>query len=138
VSIEGTNNFQNDYTPSIGLILSRVVGERAAFYVEPIFVHHSNVFEQAAVSANNTFMVGLGGRIHVLPTVYIVGEFMPRVSGYRPEENQASFGIEKRVGGHVFQLNFSNAFGTTMGQIARGGPPTKDWYLGFNISRKFF
>jgi hypothetical protein len=35
-------------------------------------------------------------------------------------------------------LNFSNAFGTTMGQIARGGPVSKDWFLGFNISRKFF
>ena len=50
----------------------------------------------------------------------------------------ASFGIEKRAGGHVFQLNFSNGFGTTMGQLARGGTGSEDWYLGFNISRKFF
>jgi len=25
-----------------------------------------------------------------------------------------------------------------MGQIARGGPASKDWFLGFNISRKFY
>jgi hypothetical protein len=35
-------------------------------------------------------------------------------------------------------LNFSNAFGTTMRQIARGGSNASDWYMGFNISRKFF
>ena len=29
-------------------------------------------------------------------------------------------------------------FGTTLAQIARGGVSNDDWYLGFNISRKFF
>ena len=138
LSIDGTNNFQDEHSPAIGLILSRVIGEMAAFYVEPVFVHHSNVFQQTTITDDNTFMVGLGARVHVLRTVYVVGEFTPRVSGYRPGVNQGSFGIEKRAGGHVFQLNFSNAFGTTIGQIARGGTSTNDWYLGFNISRKFF
>ena len=46
--------------------------------------------------------------------------------------------IEKRAGGHAFQLNFSNGFGTTLAQVARGGFNSDDWYLGFNISRKFF
>jgi hypothetical protein len=34
------------------------------------------------------------------------------------------------------QLNFGNTFGTTPGQVARGGS-THDIYLGFNMSRKF-
>ena len=38
----------------------------------------------------------------------------------------------------MFQLNFSDSFATTLGQIARGGNVDKDWYMGFNISRKFF
>ena len=138
VSIDGTNNFQDQYSPAIGVILSRAVGEQAAFYVEPLYVHHSNVFEQAVINVDNTFMIGLGARVHVRPTVYLVGEFTPRVAGYKPGVNQGSFAIEKRAGGHVFQLNFSNSFGTTMGQIARGGASTNDWYLGFNITRKFF
>ena len=49
-----------------------------------------------------------------------------------------SFGFEQRAGGHVFQLNFSNGFGTTLAQVARGGTAKDDWYLGFNLSRKFF
>ena len=138
VSIEGTNNFQDEYSPTIGLIVSRLVGEQAALYVEPIFVHHANVFQQAVAADDNTFMIGLGARVRVLPTVYLVGEFTPRVSGYKPGVNQGSFAIEKRAGGHVFQLNFSNSFGTTMGHIARGGASTNDWYLGFNITRKFY
>ena len=49
-----------------------------------------------------------------------------------------SFGIEKRVGGHSFSLTFSNSFATTMAPIARGGNSNDDWYIGFNIARKFY
>jgi hypothetical protein len=35
-------------------------------------------------------------------------------------------------------MNFSNDFATTLGQIARGAGNRHDWYLGFNLSRKFF
>jgi hypothetical protein len=48
------------------------------------------------------------------------------------------FGLEKRYGGHVLQLTFSNGFGTTMGQVTRGAANTDDWYIGFGISRKFY
>jgi hypothetical protein len=138
VAIEGTNNFRDEYSPTIAAIVSRTAGEYAAFYVEPMYVHHANVFERGVVPEDNTFMIGLGARVRVRPTVYVVGEFTPRVSGYKPGDNQASFGIEKRAGGHMFQLNFSNSFGTTLGQIARGAAATNDWYMGFNITRKFY
>ncbi len=38
--------------------------------------------------------------------------------------------------GHTFQINFTNAFGTLLSQIARGGSD-HDIYLGFNITRRF-
>ena len=135
---EGTNNYKGSRSPSVGAIVSRTVTNRAAFYVEPIFVDNSNLLPATLVDHTNTFMVGLGARVRIRPTVYLVGEAAPRASGYKPGVTQRSFAIEKRAGGHVFQMNFSDAFGTTMGQIARGGPATKDWFLGFNISRKFF
>jgi hypothetical protein len=69
--------------------------------------------------------------------VYLVGEVIPRF-GYTPDAVYGSFGIEKRAGGHSFQLNFSNGLGTTLAQLARGGQPSNDWFIGFNISRKFF
>ena len=92
----------------------------------------------AVVDRNNTFMVGIGARVRIRPTVYIVVEASPRASGYKPGVSHGSFGIEKRAGGHMFQLNFSDSFGTTLAQIARGGPVGRDWFMGFNISRKFF
>jgi hypothetical protein len=141
-TIEGTNNFRDSYSPALGAIISRTVGEVAAFYVEPIWVNNTNALPKEVVDHNDTFMVGIGARIRIRPTVYLVGEAAPRPRGDTQGVTQTSFGIEKRAGGHMFQLNFSNAFGTTMAQIARGGPPAtgggSDWYLGFNISRKFF
>jgi hypothetical protein len=38
----------------------------------------------------------------------------------------------------MIQLNVSDSFATTMGQIARGGPANRNWFLGFNLSRKFY
>jgi hypothetical protein len=137
-SVEGTNNFKDPKSPALGAILSRRVGTHAAFYVEPIWVNNTNPLPKELADHNDTFMIGLGARIRVRPTVYIVAETSPRAAGYKPGVNHGSFAIEKRAGGHSFQLNFSNSFGTTMAQIARGGGSTKDWYMGFNISRKFF
>ena len=136
-SIDGTNNFKDSYTPSIGIVLSRELGSHGAIYVEPMWINNSNPLPSELTDDNDTLAVGLGARLRIRPTVYLVGEFLPRV-GYDPGVNHASFGIEKRAGGHVFQLNFSNGFGTTTGQLARGGTGDEDWYLGFNISRKFF
>ena len=137
-SIEGTNNFKDSYSPAVGAIVSRTFGDRMAVYVEPIWVNNTNLLPAEVVDHNDTFMVGLGARLRIRPTVYVVGEVMPRPSGNKPGVTQGSFAIEKRAGGHSFQLNFSNSFGTTMAQIARGGPVDNDWFLGFNISRKFF
>ena len=138
VTIEGTNNFKDSYSPAVGAIVSRDIGDVAALYVEPIWVNNTSPLPKELVDHNSTFIVGLGARIRIRPTVYISGEAAPRTGFKGASVTHGSFAIEKRVGGHLFQLNFSNAFGTTLAQIARGGPIENDWYLGFNISRKFY
>jgi hypothetical protein len=138
-SIDGSGNFSGDsHSPSLGAIVSRQFGDWIALYVEPTWVNNTNPLPKAVVDHNDTFFVGVGGRLRVMRTVYVVAEVAPRASGYRPGANHASFGIEKRAGGHMFQVNFSDSFGTAPVQIARGGATSSDWYLGFNISRKFF
>ena len=136
--IDGTNNFRDSYTPAIGAVVSRTLPSLGSVYLEPIWVNNSNPLPSELTDDNNTFLLGLGTRLRVRPTVYVVAELIPRIAGHDPGVNQAAFAVEKRAGGHSFQLNFSNAFGTTIGQIARGGTSNDDWYLGFNISRKFF
>jgi hypothetical protein len=136
-SVDGTNNFRDRYSPAVGAVVSRELGRHGAVYVEPIWVNNSNALPTALVDDNDTLMVGVGTRLRVRPTVYLVAEIVPR-TGFAPGANHASFGVEKRAGGHIFQMNFSNGFATTMAQVARGGFTNDDWYLGFNISRKFF
>jgi len=137
-SIDGTNNFRDSYTPGLGVVVSRTLSRAGTVYIEPIWVNNSNPLPSDLTDDNNTFLLGLGTRLRIRPSVYLVGEIVPRVAGYDPGVNHASFGIEKLLGLHVFQFNFSNGFGTTMGQVARGGTSNDDWYLGFSISRKFF
>ena len=137
VAIEGTDNFREEYSPTVGLIVTRLIGDRGTVHLEPMFVGNANLWEPN-VDNDSTFMLGIGSRIRLTPTVYVVGEMTPRVSGYKPDTMLGSFAIEKRAGGHVFQLNFSNYFGTTMRQLAQGAPDGDHWYMGFNISRKFF
>ena len=140
-SIEGTNNFRDSYSPGLGALLSSEFGERVAVYVEPFWVNNTNPLPKDLISdddGNDTFVVGLGTRLRLRPTVYVLVEGAPRVSGHKPGVDHISFAIEKRSGGHNFQLNFSNGFGTTLADVARGGFNNDDWYIGFNISRKFF
>lgn len=138
-SVEGTNNFKDRYTPALGAVLSYQADDRAAVYMAPNWVHSANLFPSAGSSLDeDALLLGLGGRLRIRPTVYLVGEVSPRIAGYSANAHQGSFGLEKRAGGHTFQLNFSNGFGTTPGQIARGGTGSKDWYIGFNLTRKFF
>jgi hypothetical protein len=134
VSVEGTDNFQKRYSPALGLVVSRLAGERLAVYATPVWVHNT--------AANldidrDTFFAGIGGRVRVSSTVYVVAEVAPRAGGYSPDKAAYGFGVEKRAGGHLFQLNFNNGQGTTFGQLARGGF-SDSLYLGFNLARKFF
>ena len=137
-TFEGTNNLRARKSGAFGAIVSRKAGRKAAFYAEPIFVVNTNDEPASAPGANDTLMLGLGALVRIRPTTYVIAEITPRLAGYDPNVNQISFAIEKRVGGHTFQLNVSNGVGTTLGQIARGGKNNDSWFLGFNISRKFF
>ena len=141
-SVEGSNNFRAHdannldigYSPALGASLSHTVGKFAALYVDPIWVHNT---VHDGVTRDDTFYVGLGARIRIVPGTFVVGEVSPRVSGYGPGNAEFAFSFEKRVGGHMFSLVFANTQATTFGQIARGGNP-ETLYIGFNLARKFY
>lgn len=155
-SVEGQDNLTLDPQPGISVTVSRMHGTRLALYATPTFVKdahtptlrighgdHDHGGEGADAAdaipgedKNDTAFVGLGMRLRVLETMSIVGEVSPRVYGYRPDRASWNAGVEKLTRGHVLQLNVGNTFGTTPGQLARGGS-RHDIYLGFNMSRKF-
>jgi Membrane bound beta barrel domain (DUF5777) len=143
VSVEGENNFHEHntsgadigYSPAIGASVSRTLGNVAAVYVDPVFVH--NTQDTGAADRLNTFYVGLGARLRVRPSTYVVGEVTPRMGGYVSGDAEFAFSVEKRVGGHVFSIVVANTQATTYAQLARGANP-QTLYIGFNLARKFY
>ena len=125
--------------------MSRTVATRVAIYVEPMWVGNTDNGElihpmrggSRLTDDESTFMVGVGSRVRVWSSLFAVAEIVPRVAGFENGDHHATFGLETQLGGHVFQLNFSNSLGTTPAQVAQGGSED-DWFIGFNISRKFF
>jgi hypothetical protein len=151
-SYEGLNNLKDSHQPGVAVTVSRTFGDSLALYATPAFVKDTHVAELASghdhdqpvgggvidehAEHHDTWFTGIGARVRFCQTGYIVGEYTPRLAGYDPDNGVWGFAIEKRTGGHTLQLNITNSFGTTLGQIARGGSP-HDVYLGFNITRKF-
>ena len=166
-SIEGLNNFHRGdvvdeedhaYATALGAIVSRTAGDRAAFYLQTSYIFHSNTYSTSGclehlehghdipgcVGAttvgieSNTLLIGASARFRVSQGVYVLGSWTPRASGFGPGVSMKTFAVEKRLGGHVFQLNVSNSLGTTLSEMARGAANNRDWFLGFNLSRRFF
>lgn len=154
-SIEGLNNFGltdwppgaeplHEFSPSLRLVASRSLGTRGAVYVAPAWVGNTRVVPSAPGDEDGTLVLGLGARLRVFGSMALVGEVHPRLAGYAGDlgsgdpDPLATFGIEWRVGGHAFQLNFSNTLGTTPAQVARGAQGLDGWFIGFNLTRKFF
>lgn len=138
LSVEGGNNFRERYATSIGATISRQIDDAAAVYAVPMWVHNTTpLVSQITGIKDNTFFIGLGGRVRILPTVYVSAEVSPRVGGLASNTAEYGFAIEKRAGSHVFQLNFSNSELSTFAQTAAGGLPDS-LFLGFNLTRKFF
>jgi len=154
-SAEGLDNMRLHRQPGVAVTVSRTFGDLLAVYATPAFVTgthavdfisghdegHDTGLEEAEAEDEHathdaTSFLGLGARVRFARSGYITGEYTPRLSGYDPNASTWGLAIEKRTGGHTFQINFTNSFGTTFGQLARGGSP-HDVYLGFNITRKF-
>ena len=152
-SYEGLNNLRQNHQPGVAVTISRTLGDSVAVYATPAFVANTHAVDTISGHAghdhetgleapdehaghNDTWFTGVGTRLRFSRSGYVVAEFTPRLGGYDPNKGVWGVAIEKRTGGHTLQLNITNSFGTTLGQIARGGSP-HDVYLGFNITRKF-
>jgi hypothetical protein len=151
LSVEGLNNLREKRQQAAAVTLSRTFGDRLALYATPAFVRgthavdfiaghegHSDtgLVEDVHANHNDTWFAGLGARARFSQTGYITGEYSPRLHGYDPNRGEWGVAVEKRTHGHTLQLNLTNSFGTTFGQLARGGSP-HDIYLGFNVTRRF-
>ena len=135
-AIQGLDNLSEDFTGTLGVIASHRFGDRGAVYAQPLVV--LNPIPEMVDGDSAWLMLGLAARIRFGASTYIVVEGAPRLNGSDAGDQHFSFGVEKRRGGHTFQINFSNSLAITLGQLARGYGSSGEWHIGFNISRKFY
>lgn len=127
------------------IMLARKFTERFSLQIMPSMVHKNLVTK--ANESNDIFTLGIGGRFKVSNRIAIMAEYhwlvpgqrLPYVNGLKPRSALA-IGIDIETGGHVFQIQFTNAqamfekgfLAETTGNILKG-----DIHLGFNITRTF-
>lgn len=121
------------------LIVGRKFNERFSLQLSPLFVHRNLI--DSVKNNNDTWAIGIGGRLKVTKRIAFVIDYHPILSGRQNGTyDPLSVGVDIETGGHVFQLHFSNATGmnekefitNTTGRFFKG-----DIRFGFNLSRVF-
>ena len=135
---EGSHVFVRDNVRfSIQASLSRQFTDAISILAVPSFCSNT---DYSRPDEENTFGLGLGGRVMVLKNISLVGEIIPVLSGYSTGTDTWGLGVEVKKGGHVFHIFVTNAYGETTNQYLPGGDlklADGDLRYGFNIYRSF-
>jgi len=122
---------------NVQLSVSHQVNRHMSLLLVPSFSSNTNHW---ASDSEGTFTLGTGGRYTFLKNLSVLGEWLPVLSGYEADARGWGFGLEYRMGGHVFQVFLTNSRGLTSDQFIPGGDldlEESDYRLGFNIFRSF-
>src|SRR4029078_1449392 len=82
-AVEGQDNFSEEYSPGVAVVLSRKLGKPATAYARPAWGGDSARPQHGTTEHNSTVFVGLGARVRLGSSAYLVGEFAPRVAGFK-------------------------------------------------------
>jgi hypothetical protein len=134
---------KNYFSSRIGyyheLIIGRKFSERVSLQLAPLFVHRN--LTDSVKNDNDTWALGIGGRIKISRRVAFVVDYHPLLAGKVPgTKDPLSMGFDIETGGHVFQLHFSNATGMNEKEFITN--TVNDFWkgevrFGFNLSRVF-
>ena len=107
--------------------------------VMPTLIHFNAI--EPTDERNNVFAAGIGGRIKLNKRVSLNAEYYYQFQRKDPlSKNVIAIGFDIETGGHVFQLQLTNAQAMIeKGFLAEttGDFFNKDIHFGFNISRTF-
>jgi hypothetical protein len=140
---KSNNPSPRQYSPFIQVVTTRTFKDRVSFSAIPTFAF--NTREEGrdvpgfafGTAHNDTIALGLGAGVRFLPTVSLVGEFIPRLHGFRGELKDrpgVSIGLQKSTFRHTFELLITRQQPLTPAQVAFQGTDT--FRIGFNIYRK--
>jgi len=120
------------------LIVARKFGKLVSLQLTPSYLHRNLVPES---EENALFALGMSGKVQFARKVSFNAEYFWRINDSSDDKvNNLSFGFDFETGGHVFQLNVSNSYGSSEDYfIAQPNGAWKDGdvFLGFNIYRVF-
>jgi len=119
------------------LSLSYQLDDRLSFLLVPAFSSNTNFWEP---DSEGTFALGIGGRFMVFDDLSLIAEWVPPLAGYDDFYSGWGLGVEKKIGGHVFQLFVTDSIGLIASQYLPGGDlrfGNGDFRIGFNIFRTF-
>jgi hypothetical protein len=137
-----TNYFSSNLSYVAQVLIARKISPGFSVQLTPSYVHRNLV--PTELDPNDLFAIGAGGRIKLSKRISLNAEYY-YVANQNPYSNPKYYnpftvGFDIETGGHVFQLMFTNSFGT----IEKGfiGETTGQWktgdiHFGFNISRVF-
>ena len=146
----GVNQLEiRHYSPSIQVPITRTFQDRLSVSLVPIFAF--NTREERRVTElskgaehNNTISAGVGLGFRFLPTASIVGEYIPRVWGFKAEvrntpgiskdQGRLSVGLQKSTFRHTFELVVTRQMAMTPATYAFQGVDT--FRIGFNVYRR--
>ena len=127
------------YTAQV--LVARKFGERFSLQVMPSYTHRNIV---PSDDTNGIFAIGAATRIQLNKVFGIIADITLPVTGDRPTAENfyppLGIGLEIETGGHIFQVNFTNAQGIVENDYI---PYTQsnwgdgEFRLGFTISRLF-
>jgi|WetSurMetagenome_2_1015567.scaffolds.fasta_scaffold17015_4 hypothetical protein len=98
--------------------LSRQINGRLSLLAVPAYSSNTDFRNP---SSEGTFSLGLGGRIVVYDDISLIGEWVPVLAGYKDVVDGWGLGIEKKIGGHVFQVFATDCYGLMASQYLTGG-----------------
>ncbi len=144
-TIEGEHNFTERFTANLMPVVSRAFGNRAELFIAPIFnlgVPRRTLTVDFPLTPgearDNMVGLGIGASIRIRPKAALIGEYTPRIAGFRGLESRHTyaFGIQRATNRHVFALVFSNTQSTTSTRMLTDG--LDDLRIGFNLYRRLF
>ncbi|WP_339791842.1 MAG: DUF5777 family beta-barrel protein [Imperialibacter sp.] len=121
------------------LLLARKFNNGLSLQLMPTWVHRNLIGE---TDLNNDILaLGIGGRIKLSQRVALCAEYYYQFQHLNENtQNALAIGVDIETGGHVFQLQFTNA--TSMVPKGFVSETTNDFFkgeihFGFNVSRTF-
>ena len=121
------------------LLIARKISSSVSIQLMPTWVH-KNLIETEEVN-NDAYALGIGGRVKLSQRVALVAEYYYVAQKIDASStNPIAIGFDIETGGHVFQLQFTNA--TAMVPKGFVSETDNDFFaneihFGFNVSRTF-